>query len=162
MDAIAVPEPMRSVCGHSAAAVPVMIRLRRLIKLVMFIPMIRVRLSAPSLKLIAAVPMAEFYLVLPVPVHRFRLLNTATALILRPALSGGYQPISRWLQYVRRIFPGILEVLLIGQELVIVVKRIIWVLVVVTLAILLILHPKVTILTSVRRRSKSVEPKPSQ
>ena len=54
--------------------------------------------------------------VLPAPAHRLKPSNTATALILRPALPGGYQPISRWLRFAITKLPVMQVMLLIGQE----------------------------------------------
>lgn len=91
MDAIAVPEPMRSVCGHSAAVVPVTIRLRRLMRLATSIPMTKAWRLVRYLRLKPMVSTVRFYPVLPAPAHRLKPSNTATALILRPALPGDYR-----------------------------------------------------------------------
>ena len=81
-----------------------------------YIPMTKAWRLVRYLRLKPMVSTVRFYPVLPAPAHRLKPSNTATALILRPALPGGYQPISRWLRFAITKLPVMQVMLLIGQE----------------------------------------------
>ena len=149
---------MRSVCGHSAAVVPVTIRLRRLMRLATFIPMTKASRLVRYLRFKPMVSTVRFYPVLPVPAHRLKPLSIATALILRPALPGDYRHSYKWIRFVRKIFLVLHIMLSIGQVRPIALMR--HGLPAQTMVTVIKRQPKI-FLTSVLRRSKSAEPKPS-